>query len=194
MSEQASRSLWRRRLAFWLPALAFFLVNLVALAVYPVRFAGRAEVTAAELDEARAELGALADERRDLEAEVATIGRTRVAVASLYADRFSTESRRLTRVIAEVKELASRSGLSPSTVSYPQEPLEDYGLRRRSFVFSVQGSYPDLRKFINLLELSDTFLTLEQVGLSTASGGVLSIQVRISTLFANDERPPLEET
>jgi hypothetical protein len=75
-------------------------------------------------------------------------------------------------------------------VSYPTEPLEAYGLRRRAFVFSVQGTYPDLRKFINLLELSDTFLTLEQVTLSESSGGALGIQLRVSTLFATGEGVP----
>src|SRR5262249_7156107 len=37
---------------------------------------------------------------------------------------------------------------------------------KRSFVFEVDGTYLDLRKFINLLELSDSFLTLEAVSLS----------------------------
>ena len=191
----AQHSIWRRKLRLWLPAVLFLAANVVALVVYPLRFAGRAQVTADELEAARAELAALSERRLDLEGEVQTIGRTRVAVADLYGSRFSTESLRLTRVIAEVKELASLSGLAPSAVSYPQEPLEEYGLRRRSFVFRVQGSYPDLRKFVNLLEISDSFLTLEQVGLSSADGrGTLSIQVRISTLFATGDQPPLEET
>jgi len=183
---------FRRRLAWWLPPLLLVLLALAALLAYPLRFAGRAEVTQEELAEARQELAALAAQHQRVAARVAEITRTRQAVASFYQDRLSTESARLTRIIAEVKELASRAGLSPSQISYPSEPLEDYGLRRRGFVFQVDGTYADLRKLVNLLELSDSFLTLEKVDLSGADGGRLRIQLRLSTLFAADGSSPLE--
>ena len=141
---------------------------------------------------ARQELTALTARRQRAEAQLADIGDTRRAVDELYSERLSTESARLTRIITEVKDLASRSGLAPRQISYPTQPIEDYGLRQRSFVFQVDGSYADLRKFINLLELSDSFLTLEQVGLSDSSGGQLSIQLRLSTLFATADGSPLE--
>lgn len=184
-----SASLWRRRLGLWLPALVFFLVGLAALVVYPLRFAARAEVTAEELEERRAVLAELVDRRQDLEAQQQAIERTRLAVDEMYGERLATESERLTRIIAEVKDLAARSGLTPPAVTYPTEQLEEYGLRRRGFVFSVEGTYPDLRKFVNLLELSDTFLTLEEVGL-TEGGGRLRIQLRVSTLFATRDGVP----
>jgi Tfp pilus assembly protein PilO len=185
---------WRRRIALWLPALVFFLAALGALLAYPLRFAGRAEVTQEELTEARQELAELGRQRQDIESRFSDITGTRRAVGHFYEERLSTESARLTRVIAEVKDLASRAGMQPQQISYPTEALEEFGLRRRSFVFQVDGSYADLRKFINLLELSDSFLTLEQVGLSGAAGGQLSIQLRLSTLFAVDGTSPLEET
>lgn len=185
----ASSSIWRRRVGLWLPALVFLLVNLVALVVYPLRFAARVEVTAEEIEEQRAVLTELVDRRQDLEAQQQAIERTRLAIDEMYGERLATESERLTRIIAEVKDLASRSGLTPPAVSYPTEQLEEYGLRRRGFVFSVEGTYPDLRKFVNLLELSNTFLTLEEVGLTEGSGR-LRIQLRISTLFATRDGPP----
>lgn len=186
----AGSSLWRRRLVLWLPALVFFLANVVALVVYPLRFASRVEVTAEELEERRTVLAELVDRRRDLEAQQEAIERTRLAVDEMYGARLASESQRLTRMIAEVKDLASRSGLTPPAVTYPTEQLEEYGLRQRGFVFAVEGTYPDLRKFVNLLELSDSFLTLEEVGL-TGGSGRLRIQLRISTLFATrDGLPP----
>ena len=187
-------SIWRRRLAWWLPALVFLVANLVALAIYPLRFAGRMEVTVEEVEEAESVLAELVEARRDLEAQQEAIARTRLAIDELYSERLASESERLTSIIAEVKDLAARSGLTPPSVSYPTEPLQDYGLRRRGFVFSVQGSYPDLRKFINLLELSDTFLTLEEVTLSEGGSGNLSIQLRVSTLFATGDGPPVAAT
>jgi type IV pilus assembly protein PilO len=190
MSAPGSTSIWRRRVALWLPALVFFLLNVVVLLVYPVRFAGRMEVTADELDQERAVLAELVERRRDLESQRQGIERTRLAVDEMYSERLAPESERLTRIIAEVKDLAARSGLTPPSVSYPTEPFEDYGLRRRGFVFSVEGSYADLRKFINLLELSQTFLTLEEVTLSESGGGALRIQLRVSTLFSTGDGVP----
>lgn len=185
---------WRRRLAYWLPALLFFLATLVALLIYPLRFAGRTEVTQEELADARQELAALEAESSRVKSRAADFDLTGTEVESFYTDRLAAESARLTRIIAEVKELASRSGLEPQQISYPSEVLEDYGLRRRGFVFAVEGSYAELRTFINLLELSGSFLTLEQITLSNDSSTSLQIQLRLSTLFATDDGSPLEET
>lgn len=186
-------SIWRRRLGLWLPALVFFLLNLGALVVYQTRFAGRAEVTQEELQEARRELSLLQSRHRRVATQLERARSTRAAVGELYERRLATESERLTDIIAEVKELASRAGMTPRSISYPSEAIEDYGLRKRSLVFQVEGRYSDLRKFINLLELSESFLTLEEVSLSGASGGnQLTIRLRLSTLFASGEQPPLE--
>ncbi len=54
----------------------------------------------------------------------------------------------------------------PRSITYPEEQIQQYGLIKRSFIFSVEGTYADLRKFINLLELSDSFLTLEDASLA----------------------------
>lgn len=185
--------IWRRRAALWLPALLFFLLNAAALVVYQARFAGRAEVTQDELQTAKRQLGVLEAQHRRVADQLETVRGTRSAIVDFYDQRLATESERLTQIIAEVKELASRAGLTPRNISYPTQPLADYGLHKRSFVFRVEGRYADLRKLINLLELSDSFLTLEEVSLSGSSGGNrLSIGLRLSTLFAEGERPPLE--
>ena len=96
-------------------------------------------------------------------------------------------------MIREVKELASNSGLQPAeSISYPEESIEDYGLTKRSLVFSVQGSYAQLRRFINLLELSETFVVLEQINVSGVSPN-LTVSLRISTLFSGKDRPTTRE-
>lgn len=176
---------WRARVWVWAPALAFFALALGALAVYQSRFAGEAEVSEAAVMRGRAALSELEADRRRLEQNLERIQSNRENLAFFYRDRLSTESERLTAVIAEVRELARTAGLEPTSVSYPDEPIDGFGLRERSFVFGVQGRYEDLRKLINLLELSDSFLSLEQVSLvGDARGGGLRIDLQISTLFA----------
>jgi Tfp pilus assembly protein PilO len=180
--------IWRQRLWVWLPALILFLVNAGAFTVYRLGYAGNVQSLAREIEGERTELKKLAADRVALEQLIARADANRRQVAGLY-DRFATRRQRLTEVTAEVQGLARKAGLDPRSISYPEQEIEDYGLVKRSFVFSVEGSYLDLRKFLNLLELSDSFLTLEDATLSeTSKGPELRINLTLSTLFTK-ERP-----
>ena len=185
------RETWRRRLWIWLPAAIFFLANGAAFSVYKLGYAGQVEGVERSLAEQTARRDLLLDERRDLEALVARVRTNREQVRELYERRFSTRRARLTAVTAEVKDLAAKAGLAPTSLTYPEEEIEDFGLVKRSFLFTVEGTYAELRKLINLLELSPSFLTLEQVQLSGGGddGPELRITLVVSTLFAKDAAP-----
>lgn len=176
---------WRQRLWLWLPALLFFLLNLGVLSVYHLAFAGRSLGIRGQIERRTAEAAELEARRLKLEGLYQSARSTEEKVTSLYDSRFSTERDRLTRVIAEVKDLARRAGLQPDTITYPEEQIEDYGLVKRSFVFTVEGTYDGFRRFLNLLELSDSFLTVEQVSLSEGGDRTpgLRIALGLSTLF-----------
>lgn len=181
--------IWRLRLWIWLPALLFFLANAVAFSVYRFGYANRVESLEADLGEAKEQLQPQALRRKELERLIQRAGAAEAALRQLYDEQFSTRSERLTRVTAEVKSLARKAGLNPRQLSYPEEAIEDYGLVKRSFVFAVEGTYLELRQFINLMELSDSFLTLEAVTLSEAgrdTGPELRMNLKISTLFAQE--------
>lgn len=177
--------IWRLRLWVWLPALIFFLANAVAFSVYKFGYAGRISALEEGLGQQRRELEPLAQRRSELEALVTRVKTNRAQVGRLYDERFATRSQRLTRFTAEVKDLAAAAGLEPESITYPEEEIEDYGLIKRSFIFTVEGTYLELRRFINLLEISGSFLALE--GLSLSEGGErgpeMRINVRISTFF-----------
>jgi hypothetical protein len=94
-------------------------------------------------------------------------------------------------VTSEIRELARRAGLEPAAMSYPTEEVEEYGLVKRYFTFGVSGTYVELRQFINLLELTPSFVVLEQVTLSGGTQGEeLSIRLSLSTLFVEEDRVP----
>lgn len=181
--------IWRLRLWIWLPALLFFLANAVAFSVYRFGYANRVESLEADLGEAKEQLQPQSLRRKELERLIQRAGAAEAALRQLYDEQFSTRSERLTRATAEVKSLARKAGLNPRQLSYPEEAIEDYGLVKRSFVFAVEGTYLELRQFINLMELSDSFLTLEAVTLSEAgrdAGPELRMNLKISTLFARE--------
>lgn len=177
--------LWTERWRVWAPALAFFALNLALLLLYRFAYAGRVAALEERFAGRRAEQVAVEERRRELDELVARADRSRTLLAEFYRERVASESARLTRVIAEVKELARRSGLNPSTISYPEQQLADYRLVKKSFVFGVEGTYQELRQFINLLEVSPTFLTLEQISLSDAGQATptLRISLRLAAYF-----------
>lgn len=177
--------IWRQRLWVWLPALLFFLANAAAFSVYRFGYAGRVEFLEERLDAQATEMKRLEGRRKELETLVARVRTNDLQVRQLYSERLSTRRRRLTGVTAEVKKLADQAGLRPRTVSYSDEESEDYGIVKRSFTFPVEGTYAELRKFINLLELSPSFLAVEEISVTSGEEGQeLKINMTISTLFA----------
>lgn len=168
----------------WAAPLALVVVNLGALVYYQVGYAGQFGQMQGQLDSAARDRQSVIGQRRALEGLVERAESGRAGIESLYVDRFSTESERLTALIREVKQLARTAGLQEAeSISYPEESIEDYGLLKRSLVFSVQGSYPQLRQFVNLLELSDAFVVLEKIHVSGVSP-TLTVNLDISTLFS----------
>ena len=184
--------IWRLRLWVWVPALLFFLANAVAFSVYRFGYAGQVQSLEADLGEVQQQLQPQSLRRKELERRIQRAGAADVAVRQLYDEQFSTRSQRLTRVTTEVKSLAQKAGLNPRSLSYPEETIEDYGLVKRSFIFPVEGTYLELRQFLNLLEHSASFLTLESVTLSEVAqeqGPELRINLKISTLFSQETGP-----
>ncbi len=179
------RRVWRLRIWFWI-GVGLCVVNAGLLSTYRGVYAGRFQA----LEDEIAEVGNLrtrtTQEVARREGQVATVEVTGSRVASLYREGFATERERVTDLIREVKDLADRSGLRPGSISYPEEQLEQYGLVEKSLVFTVEGNYTQLRRLINQLETTDTFVALESISLSEATPN-LRIDLRLSTLFSDGE-------
>ena len=117
-----------------------------------------------------------------------------------YGRRLSTESEALTRILAEVKDLCARAGIPPAALNYERQVVEGQDVSRRTITFAVEGTYAQLRQLINFLELSDSFLILDQVALrgNDVAGSSLRINLSLSTLFTAssaalaDDLPDLE--
>lgn len=185
---------WREKAWIWAPVLIFFLVNLVAFGIYRLGYANRVGALEERLAADRSELAKLVERERTVALGVERARASRTGIRQLYQDRFSTRKRRLTLIIAEVQELAKKAGLDPKDITYPEERIDDFGLVRRAFNFSVGGTYGALRRFFDLLETSNSFVTIEGVDLVAAdaaeAGAELRMDLKLSTLFALDEANP----
>lgn len=181
------RAIWRRHLWWWLPAAIFVVANLVFVLAYQLIYAEQVEGLGEQLDAQEVRLERTRAQALELEQVVEVARANQEELRTLYVDRFASERRRFTRATSEVRELARRAGLDPSAIQYPEEELEDFGLVKRSISFRVEGSYAELRQFVNLLELTPSFITLEEVSLFQGEGDRLAIILTLSTLFADEE-------
>ncbi len=177
--------IWRQRPWIWVPALVFFLANATAFSVYKLGYAGQVEKLDDDIHNQEQTIQKLNGEAGQINMMIDRVRTNQEQVTQLYAERLSTRSRRLTGITREVKELATRAGMTPRSLSYPEEQLQDYNLIKRSFVFTVQGTYPELRNLVHLLERSRSFISIEEVTVaSNSEGPELKIDLTLSTLFA----------
>jgi Tfp pilus assembly protein PilO len=181
--------LWWERRRLWLPGAVLVVLAVAALVGYRVALAGRVGLEAGEVRERREELAELSARRRASEGLLQQARANRSAIDGLYAERLGSQSRRLTAVMLQVKQLARQAGLTGvQAIDYGDQLVEELPLRHKSIGFAATGTYEQLRSFINLLELSETFLTLEEIRVQdTEQTGRLALQIRLSTLFAEED-------
>ena len=182
---------WGRHHLWWLLPLVLILVNLLLVSTYRSLYAGRVAALNELIEEEKTDLEGLRRQGEELEALVDRVDRAEAGIELVYEDTLGPESARFTSIVRELREHAQNANLGWERIAFPEEVYEDYGLIKRSFVFNVEGRYADLRRFINFLELSESFLVLQSLGLQDADSG-LRIRVVMSTLFAGrDERVDL---
>ena len=176
---------WKRSPALWVPPAVFLVVMAGLLAIFALKFADEVEVARTRLERRTEELEAVRARRVRAESVVDQVKASEDGLADFYGRRLASESQALTRVIAEIKDLCSRAGIAPSALSYERDEVEGQDLFRRTIVFSVNGTYAQLRQLVNFIELSDTFLILDQISLQgdDIEGTPLRINLKLSTLF-----------
>ena len=182
-------ALWWERRWVWLPAAIFVAAGVGLLAGYELAVAGRLGLQAGALESRRKELEETSARRRETEALVQRARSTRAAIDELYDKRLGSEAARLTAVMLEVKHLAGQAGLSGiEAINYGDEEVHDLPLVKKSITFGAGGSYAQLRAFINLLELSPSFMSLDEIRVEGGDpGGRLRLQVRLSTMFLDPD-------
>ena len=162
---------------------------------YRVQYEARLRDLDAEQQRQEQKLAEARNARIGAERQYAAYRRTEHDLQVLYNERFSTQEQRLIALINEVKRLAVASDLVPRTYSFSRSELKKtadlaVGANTVAITFSVQGTYAQLRRLINLLELSNQFLIIDSVGLSSGSNDSnLNINLRLKTLFR--ETPPV---
>jgi len=95
-------------------------------------------------------------------------------IGEFYKDRFAERDSELT---TELGKLASENGVRIQTARYKEEDPETSGIVPVAIEGSFSGDYLQLVRFINTLERSKMFFTVDSVDLAGEGAGPVRLQI-----------------
>jgi len=100
-----------------------------------------------------------------------------------YTRLLSTQAERMITIQKEIRTIATEFRIDPESIDYTSE--DKGGLTRFQIAIPMVGGYPNLRQFINRVEISPHLLVVDAVELtgSREGGAMLSLTIRMSTYF-----------
>jgi len=190
--------IWREKRVLLIVLGLLLLANTIFFFTYRVQYVSRLQDLDARQSQTEAQLEQARNARITAEQQLAAYKKVQADLQVLYNERWSTPMQRLTALIDEVKRLAAASHLQPPAYAFSsgeskqastaQNSKGSIGTTTVGIAFNVQGTYEQVRRLINLLELSRQFIIIDQVTLAAAQDQNLTLNLQLKTLF-RDTRP-----
>jgi hypothetical protein len=188
--------IWREKRVLLIVLGLLLLANTIFFFTYRVQYVSRLQDLDARQEQSEAQLDQARNARITAEQQLAAYKKVQADLQVLYNERWSTPMQRLTALIDEVKRLAAASHLQPPSYSFTNGESKQVstapstkgsiGTNTVGIAFTVQGTYEQVRRLINLLELSDQFVIIDAISLGangTATDKILTLNIRLKTLF-----------
>ena len=189
--------IWREKRVLLIVLAVLLAANTIFFFTYRVQYQKRLQALEDRMSEVDAQLQRARNARRSAEQQIAGYRKVQSDLQALYNDRWSTKQQRLTALIVEVKRLTATSQLVPPSIAFTGTTEERAkggaeGTSTVGITFTVQGTYQQIRRLINLLELSDQFVIIEGIGLAAGSGAnqTLTLNLRLKTIFREPATAP----
>ncbi len=99
-------------------------------------------------------------------------------IDAFYRDRFPTG---YSAISTEMGRIASETGVKVSSEKYTQKDSGMNDLRLVEIEADVSGDYVPLMRFINSLERSKNFFTVDDVQLGGEQSGTVKLQIKLET-------------
>jgi Tfp pilus assembly protein PilO len=194
--------IWREKRNLLIILGLLLAANVAFFLTYRVQYQARLDALDNRLKEAEQTLASTRKSRLEAEATLQSYKKVENDVLLVFDEHWSTQPRRLTALIAEVKRLAVASSLVPTSYSFTRGATEkvssvtsgrrqneSLGASEMRISFSVTGTYAQARRLINLLELSRQFVIIDGISLSSADAENLSLNLQLKTLFRDTQQP-----
>jgi hypothetical protein len=184
--------IWREKQILLIVLGVLLLANTLFFFTYRVQYVSRLQDLDGRKEQAQSRLQQARRARITAEQQLASYKKVQDDLQVLYNERWATPMQRLTTLIDEVKKLSAASHLEPPSYVFSSSETKttnvkgSVGTTTVGITYTVQGTYEQIRRLINLLELSDQFVIID--GINLVSNGVaadktLTLNIRLKTLF-----------
>jgi Tfp pilus assembly protein PilO len=153
---------------------AMLAADVVAVAVLFSPLVGSADSRTLQLNLLRVELQKKTREVEPLRGMDKKIVLAKDQIGGFYKDRFAAKDSDLAN---ELGKLASENGIRIQQAKYKQEDAESSGIIPVAIQGSFSGDYLQLVRFINTLERSKMFITVDGVDLAGESAGPVKLEI-----------------
>jgi Tfp pilus assembly protein PilO len=166
--------------------------NLVAAAALFRPFGGSPERLQRQLADIRREASQREATVQRLRTLLQTVEKTRGDADRFFATYFLDRRVAYSTVLGELNVLAEKSGVKAKDHSFSEEPIEGSDtLAMLSITGNYEGTYADLVEFVNAVDRSPRFLTIERLQAAPLqSQGTLSINLRINIFVRGEQQTP----
>ena len=164
----------RRKLKIAIAAMV--VVDVVAAGVLFSPLVGSADSRQIQLIQLRAELTKKSRDVEPLRNIDKKIVLAKDQISEFYKDHFAAKDSEMT---AELGKLAAQNGIKIQQAHYKLEEAETSGIVPVAIEGSFSGDYLQLVRFINTLERSKMFVTVDSVDLAGETGGAVHLQISL---------------
>jgi len=194
--------IWREKRILLIILGMLLLANAIFFFTYRVQYVSRLDDLDTLKEQSQGRLDQARNTRIAAQQQLAAYKKVQNDLQVLYNERWSTPAQRLTALIDEVKKLAAASHLEPPSYQFTTgEPKNattatsgikgSIGTTTVGIAFTVQGTYEQMRRLINLMELSDQFVIIDGISLAASGAAeenkttqkILTLNIRLKTLF-----------
>jgi Tfp pilus assembly protein PilO len=189
--------IWREKRVLLIILALVLLANAAFFFTYRVQYQTRIDTLDERLAQVQGELDAAHTARVTAEQTFQSYRKVQNDVLEVFNEHWATQPERFTKLFAEVTRLAMASSLEPAAYSFQRgeakrvssgSKRETLGATEVNISFGVRGTYEQVRRLINLLELSRQFVIIEGITLNATENENLSLELRLKTIF-RDEQP-----
>lgn len=124
----------------------------------------------------------------DLRAKVERLESNKAALEKFFNDDLDSKRARLVAIQQEIHKIAQTFQVSLHQLNFDHEEVPGTNLIRFIVTIPLTGGYYNLRQFVQEVERSDIFLTIESIQLqqSERGGVMLNLNIRVTSYFIND--------
>jgi len=192
--------IWREKSLLLAVVGVLLAANTLFFFTYRVQYESRLQELDQRLADSKARLDQARAARVAAERRYQTYRKIQGDVQEVFNERWATQAERLAPLITEIQRLAVASQLVPQSYGFAKTDAAPVDADRSisskgmgatvvGINYSVSGTYEQVRRLINLLELSQQFVIIDQIALSSQEDKTLVLNLRLKTLFRNEGQP-----